>query len=386
LEADMKRTVLPVVALLLLGSCCPARENCLIRIQRTLRDEAEVAAFVVHVRLEKPHGDAEDGGTSMVILSVIKDHPFLKDVKELRLQGRVPIANVGKPQEMLVFAELIMGQPNYYRLMDGGPELARYVSGLCRAGSKGRDCLLAHCGSYLGHADKEIAADVYRELLEARPIELAQAAQNYDPTVLRRLLSDKETPGTIASFYGFLLGLCGEASDAAVLRECLERCEKTGSQSVDGFLTGIVLLAPKDGWPLLRAKLGNASTDCRLRLSAVRAARTMMELSPKTSRKQAIAAVALGLDQADMVDMAIEHLRLWHAWEKTDRVLKAHDLTGKVPTEPVVRRAVLRFALQSPMSDAKAYVDRIRKENPQEVADVEEQLWREAPSEKSGDR
>ena len=85
-----------------------------------------------------------------------------------------------------------------------------------------------------------------------------------------------------------------------------------------------------------------------------------------------VEAVTLLLDQPDVCDLAIEDLRKWHCWGLTPRILglrtkESHDI-------PIIRRALLRFALSSPSKEAKKYVETQRKEDEQTVTDAEELL------------
>ena len=67
----------------------------------------------------------------------------------------------------------------------------------------------------------------------------------------------------------------------------------------------------------------------------------------------------------------------------TDRVLKTRQ---NLPNAlPIVHRAVLRFALQSPTPNALAYVAIERKKAPDRVADAEEllRLDKELPPQKN---
>jgi hypothetical protein len=90
------------------------------------------------------------------------------------------------------------------------------------------------------------------------------------------------------------------------------------------------------------------------------------------SRKECIEAVKLLLAQPGSADIAIEDLRKWEQWDLTDRILgllkkEEYDL-------PIIQRAVLRFMISSPKKAAKAYVEKIRKEDEEAVTDAEELL------------
>ena len=79
-----------------------------------------------------------------------------------------------------------------------------------------------------------------------------------------------------------------------------------------------------------------------------------------------------------MADFAIEDLRRWQRWEMTDQVLdvfnqKSHQI-------PVVKRAVLRFALASPAASAAKFVQAQRQRDADWVKDTEEILKLEEPT------
>jgi len=90
------------------------------------------------------------------------------------------------------------------------------------------------------------------------------------------------------------------------------------------------------------------------------------------------------LDQSDIADLAIDDLRKRQCWDMADRVLGVKDKKTykgeRLADIPIVRRAILRFALGCQDSKtkssaaARAYVDEQRKKDAQMVADAEELL------------
>ena len=77
-------------------------------------------------------------------------------------------------------------------------------------------------------------------------------------------------------------------------------------------------------------------------------------------------------EDRDMSDFAIDELRRWQRWEHTKDILglfdkKSHNLS-------VVKRAILRFALQSPEDAAKTFVAQQRSRDAAWVTDTEELL------------
>ena len=87
-----------------------------------------------------------------------------------------------------------------------------------------------------------------------------------------------------------------------------------------------------------------------------------------------VSAVALLLEQSDIADLAIEDLRKWGCWGMTDAILDLYD--KKSHDVPIIRRAILRYALSCPKQGTKAdaFVKAERKRDKEYVEDVEELL------------
>jgi hypothetical protein len=79
-----------------------------------------------------------------------------------------------------------------------------------------------------------------------------------------------------------------------------------------------------------------------------------------------------------MADIPIEYLRKWRCWDLTNQVLaasgrKSHDL-------PMIKRSILRYALQCPDAKAAEFIAAQRKADASLVAEVEQMLEQEAGS------
>jgi hypothetical protein len=140
-----------------------------------------------------------------------------------------------------------------------------------------------------------------------------------------------------------------------------------------GTLAAYVLLRPEEGWPYLRSLLADPAQPFGTRYSALLAVRFFWgerkDVLPKADLMLALMPL---LDQSDMVDFAVEDFRRWERWGLTKAVLGVWSKARDGPA--VVRRAVLRFALQSPHPQAVAFVQQQRRADPQGLAEVEELL------------
>src|SRR5262249_9655647 len=182
--------------------------------------------------------------------------------------------------------------------------------------------------------------------------------------------------------YSSLLGHCGDAKDAKLLRSMIEDPEKRKGSGIDGMLAAYIMLQPKEGWAYLKDMLKNDKQEFMFRYACLRTVRFLWDQRPDLmAQKEVVGGMALVLDQPDMADFGIEDLRRWHRWEMTDQVLGLFDL--KTHSVPVVKRAVLRFALASPESKARDFVESQRKRDPDWVRDTEELLKLETDSQAS---
>ena len=126
--------------------------------------------------------------------------------------------------------------------------------------------------------------------------------------------------------------------------------------------------------------MGDEKKDFLLRYAALRAVRFFHDFRPDVIKvPEAQSAVATLLEQRDIVDLAIEDLRKWGAWEFADRII---GLFGKPGYDvPIVKRSIIRFALSCPPGNekVKAFIEARKKEDPQYVEEVAELLRLESP-------
>jgi hypothetical protein len=140
---------------------------------------------------------------------------------------------------------------------------------------------------------------------------------------------------------------------------------------VDRYCVGCTLLDPAMGWALVR-KLAEPANDFMVRYAALKAVRFLHTNRPGVvTKNDLVAVVGTFLDQDDIADLAVDQLRTWRCWDQTERVLA---LAEKKTAPPVVRRAVLRYAIRCPDKRCKAHVAKERAKDPEFVKDTEESL------------
>jgi hypothetical protein len=114
------------------------------------------------------------------------------------------------------------------------------------------------------------------------------------------------------------------------------------------------------------------------KLAALGTVRFFHAYRPAESRKAIVAAMATIVARGDMADMAVEDLRRWQWWDLTKPILAQY---GK-PTHaaPLVKHAILRYALTCPDADAAAFVKAVEAADAAAVREVRASLEFERPA------
>ena len=212
------------------------------------------------------------------------------------------------------------------------------------------------------------------EFARATDADIAKGAKYFDPAVLRKLIADEKTPGERLGVFAFLLGVSGGPVDAAFLGGLLKQSPlaERVRDSFGGLLAGYVLLAPKDGWALTAAVLGDDMQSYSVRLSSINTVRFLQATRGTDCKADVLKCCAALLPQGDFADQAIEDLRRWGYWELSADVFA--QFAKPTHAAPIVRRCIVRYALSCPNDDAKRFVASVKQADPKLVAAVEEML------------
>lgn len=389
------RWLVAAVAALIAASPAAACPFC-SAMGETLAGEVNQADFIVYGTLGNAQRDASDptafnkGTTDLTVEMVIKDHEFLKGKKVVTVPKYLPADPKQPNLRHLVFFKLYDGKLDAYR-GEGVPadgKLPEYLKGAIEHRGKDAAAKLAYFFPYLESPDLVISGDAYNEfsLADYKEVRAFAGALKNDPAKAGLVLGWLKDPNTRPSrfgLYGLLLGDCGSPADARALRALLDDPKRSYTSGLDGVLAGYVLLDPKAGWEFLSGVVGNPKRDFAERYAGLRAVRFFWESRPDVVPKgQVLAAMTTLLDQADLADLPMEDLRKWKVWELTPTVLGYAAKESHVGT-PIVRRAILKFALAAATADPKnaaaaEYVAQARQKDPKQVKYMEDLLQDEA--------
>lgn len=288
------------------------------------------------------------------------------------------------PARFLLFADVHQGKLDLYNGRPTTPDEVEYFQKLVKLDPKDHRAAAAFFFEY-AYAEGSgpgIAHDALTELNLLPYGVLRVAAQDFPANRLAGVLADKKAPLARRRHAAFLLGHCGTAKDFIALERHLG--ESKEGKDLDGVFVGLTLLRSKEGLVLMRKTLSDAKQEFAVRYAALRALRFLADFRPDVlSRAQIAAAIELGLDQPDLADLAINALLALRDKNSLERVLavparKDHDI-------PIIRRAVLRFALTFRDDPAASrFVETMRAKDQELVAALEELLKLEAEANPPG--
>jgi hypothetical protein len=371
------RIVLAAVALMLFVSASTTCPFCDPKDKGpTVTADYSQAATVVLGHVE--NGPVQDANgvyyTEVTIDEVIKPNNFLKDKKTFKLRRAIEKG----PSQILFFCDINSNKLDSYRHLSVVPkgDMVKYLQGSLANKDKPIADRLRYAFDYLDNADPEVSKDAFREFAIADYKDYMTMAKDLPADRIAGWLRDARTQPMRYGLYSSLLGHCGTAEHAKVLRKKIEDNIKEKGLNLDGLLAGYVMLQPKEGWAFAGDLLRDGKEDYQVRYSVVRTATFLREQRPDlVPEKELASTVALVLQSPDLADHGIEFLRKAKAWDMTGRVL---DLYGKKDYDnDFMKRSILSFALSCPEERAAAFVKDMRSRNADFVNVTAELLKRE---------
>lgn len=354
---------------------------------QTLLGESNQAHFIVFGSMTNAVRDKDDfgkGTTDLEIDVVVKDHEFLKGKKKITINRYIPPDPKNKTKH-LVFFELYKGEPDPYRGEAVAPEskIAEYLKGAIALKEKDVPTRLHYYLKNFDSPDWAISGDAFQEFSNAEYKDVREAAKKMDPDHLLKMLKDPNTSIARYGLIGLLMGHCGKPDvHGKALLDFVNDPKVKQATGLDGILAGCILLDAKKGMEFVNGLIKDKNEDFLVRYASLRCMRFFFEYRDDILKKpDIVTALKPMLDQADIVDLAVEDLRKWQQWDLAPKLIALFDKPAF--DIPIVQRSILKFALNAPASNTEcaAFLERMRSDQKQadRVKDLEQLLELEKP-------
>jgi len=342
----------------------------------TLRQEGERSRIVLAGKLGEAREDVNlpGGGTTVFHIDhIVKGADLLAQQSKVVLPRFLPSDDKGRNTTWLLFGEIRNGRFDYQSARPISDKTTiDYLRSTLATSQKPRSEFLQSLPKYLENPVPEIAADAFQELTAATDAEIGRLSRETSPSLLRRLLSSNKTPVERIGLIAFLLAGCGEAKDAETLRELLERDWERVRESYSGLLAGYIVLQPVSGWKRAEEVVRSKKHPFLQRYAVLGTVRFLHEAQQQIDRKNFLIVFDASLDDDDIADMVIEDLRRWQWWDLERRIIAK--MPQKDSDGPMLRRAIVRFALSCPNKDSQRFIAQQRRTDPEFVSQMEASL------------
>ena len=374
---------------------------------QTLSGEVQQADLIVLGTLTNARPNPVNpaaGTTDLIIKTVVKPHPYLVGKTVITLPKFLPNATAGGGTEFLVYGAVftkpvdvalaavvgggVLADPaatvfDPYRgvPVGGNSHLPLYLQGAIAVREKDTPTRLRYFFDFLDHPDPEIAADALMEFGNTEYKDVRELAKTLPADKVLKWLKDPSTPPSRYGLLGLFIGHSGKKDDAPALRQLLDDPVRSKSSGQDGLLAAYILLDPAAGWDYLLGLLNDPKQEFSAHYAGLRTLRFFYEFRPDVLKPdQILAGMKALVAQKELADLPMEDLRKWGRWDQTDYVLGFAKLESHAKV-PIIKRAILKFALAAPKDNAaaKAYVEQVRKDDPERVKYVEQLLADEPP-------
>jgi hypothetical protein len=320
----------------------------------------------------EPNNNLPNGQIELMLDDLIVPHARVLGRKSILL----PYHRQASPKKFLVALELLKNgtiDPIVGLEMDAVGETERFVRGALALKDKSGAGRAAYAVDFLLSPNNGVSNSAAVELGRLGRADFRKVAKTSRPDRwVEALKNDKTEPAQLA-VCAMLLAHCGEKQHAVVVRRLLDDPKRSGGSTRSELFLAYVLLDPEKGWPLVAEtphQKGATFMDSYAALKAVRA--VYSEYKDVIPEKKSLAAIASLLEVTALADFAVEDMRRWQRWEYCDAILQMPAKKGF--DRPIIRRSVLRFALQCPTQQAKDYVNALRMRDQELVEETEELL------------
>jgi hypothetical protein len=368
-----------LLAVLLLPAPCPAPACSLCGryakqfpfVTEYWQAQAVVCGTLANPKLgTDPAGPPGSGTTELHIEKVLRADARLKGMNPIILPRYLPVLNPKDPPRFIVLFDEKLNA--YTGRQDYTPAFLEFLVASEAVKGKPRPQALAHFAKYLDHPDPMVAEEAFLQFAQANDKEVLQAAASLKPDVFRRLVKDPKLEPERLGLFAFLLGATGTPADADLLLPLLQKPDERTLKALEGVLSGYILRRPKEGWAWAHAALGDRKQPYLLRWGVVRAVRFLHSARPAEYRAQIAHATGLMVPDPELADVAVSYLEQWQCWDHTKLILAQY---GKAShAAPIIRNTILRYALVCPQPEARQFVEQVRRQDPQLVRELEEDL------------
>lgn len=237
---------------------------------------------------------------------------------------------------------------------------------------------------FLEHSEPLIAADAWGEFANSAYKDIAAVRSLLPREKLRTWIQQPDTSPERLGSYGMMLGLCGNDSDAAFLKQQIGQPNADEIRfGVEGLMGGLLLLTGEEGLKFLEeTRLQRSGISDLESLAAVHALQFVWTYEPEMFPKDRLRnALHPMIQNAALRELVIKDLARWNDWTLVPQLASIYETSRD--EDPGAVRAIVGYLVTCKKSDAAnetqiaaatELLEEIRQQDPRVVRIVESSL------------
>ena len=268
----------------------------------------------------------------------------------------IPIGVTGKPGDLFLLMGQLKNDDMEWSLPIEMDELGREEKYLRNAPAQESPPVerLAYFLKFLDDNNNTISTDAFSEFARSKFEDVQQLAPQVSRTKVRAWLEDPNPQLIVRrAFYGMLLGLCGNDSDAEFLKQKIQTMDADNNRiGIEGIMGGYLLLRGEAGLrSMIDQKIDSLPANLKNddpRLSDLNGFRMTLSFLWDYRRSQfgeetLRAAMRRYLNRPEFADLAVVDLSRWKDWKPLDQLIAAY---GRAPWDSrSAKEKIVAYAL-----------------------------------------
>lgn len=221
---------------------------------------------------------------------------------------------------------------------------------------------LSYFLTFLEHKESQIAADAWGEFANSDYKSICRHRGEFDRTKLRHWITQADTSPERLGLYGMMLGLCGNADDAAFLRkQILSGSSDELRFGIEGLMGGLLLITKDEGLEFLRTQLiTRADVTGVESLAVIQALQFAWTYEPDLIAKDKLQrALHPYLEKSSVRELVIRNMARWNDWSGLEK-LPPLFAAAAVDKDSGTQRAIIGYLLTCRKSESAAPQQRQR--------------------------
>ena len=292
---------------------------------------------------------------------------ILKGAEHLADRGEIQAVYFGEAAAGAMFTITALGAPDldWSTPLEISERVRDYLVTVAGQAIEGPERLVF----FMNHLEDEediLARDAYDEFARAPYEDVKALREQMDRERLIGWIQDNDLQPSRRRLYLTMLGVCGYATDADMLKEMIQSNDRRTKAALDALIACYLTLVGEEGLPLIEdLLLKNHDAEYTDTYAAIMALRFHADQGDPISPARVVQALHHMLERPELADLVVPDLARWEDWDSMPRLVQLFkDATEE---NSWVRVPVVNFLRRCPLPEAQTAIAELEQIDPDAV-------------------